>query len=415
MKALQTLRLKKRLIIFFTLILAVALTIGAELNLRYPHEMNLYSGERLYAREGLPYTLEIPANIGGVLLDDGKVKRDTSLLENDYSAKLKLFGIIPVKTVNVNVLEEKSLTVSGKTIGIKMFTEGLLAVGISDITDINGKSHNLGNLYGIKTGDIILSANDKTLFNTEDLADAIENSKDSINLTIKRGDKTFQKEVYPIETKDGLKLGIWVRDSTAGIGTLTFLDGDTLSFGALGHPIADSDTGVLMPVSSGTICDASVVGVNKGEAGIPGELRGVFKGEKSLIGEIEKNTEQGIFGKITDSCKYLNGESFPICSRNGISEGKAQILSNIDGEKIECFDIEIERVMRYNIDNYKDLVIKVTDNKLLEQTGGIVQGMSGSPILQNGRIVGAVTHVFVNDPTRGYGIFIENMLTKVEN
>ena len=415
MKNLQTLRLKKRLVIFISLLFFCTLTVFAELNLRFPKDVNIYSGESLYFREGLPYTLDIPANTGGVLSDSGEIQKDARMQSADYKAELKLFGLIPVKTVNVNVLDTKELTAGGKTIGIKLFTKGLVAVGVSDITDKNGSIFNIGHLYDIKTGDIILSANEKELNATEELGEIISESNGSpIKLTIMREEKVLKKEVVAIDTSDGYKLGIWVRDSTAGIGTLTFLDKQSLSYGALGHPITDADTGALMPVSSGTITEASVVGINKGAAGAPGELKGIFKNSNSKIGEIYKNTDKGIYGKVSSTCTYINGKNFPIASRNSIKEGKAHILSNIDGDNVEAFEIKISRVMRYNIDSYKDLVIEVTDNNLLAKTGGIVQGMSGSPIIQDGKLIGAVTHVFVNDPTKGYGIFIDNMLAESE-
>ncbi len=415
MKNLQTLRLKKRLVIFISLLFFCTLTVFAELNLRFPKDISIYSGESLYFREGLPYTLDIPANTGGVLSDSGEIQKDSSIQSADYKAELKLFGFIPVKTVNVNVLDTKELTAGGKTIGIKLFTKGLVAVGVSDITDKNGSIFNIGHLYDIKTGDIILSANEKELNATEELGEIIAESNGSpIKLTIMRDEKVLKKEVVAINTTDGYKLGIWVRDSTAGIGTLTFLDKQSLSYGALGHPITDADTGALMPVSSGAITEASVIGINKGAAGAPGELKGIFKNSDSKIGEIYKNTDKGIYGKVSNTCTYINGKSYPIASRNSIKEGKAYILSNIDGDNVEAFEIEIERVMRYNIDSYKDLVIEVTDSNLLAKTGGIVQGMCGSPIIQDGKLIGAVTHVFVNDPTKGYGIFIDNMLSEAE-
>ena len=411
MKNLRVLRFKKRLMIFLSLILLTIGIITAELNLRYPKDLYLYFGEKLYHNPALPYTAGVPAGGVGMLDSDGTIKRDTSLLDNEYNIELKLFGIIPVKTVNVNLLPEKNFVASGKTVGIKLFCEGLMCVGISEITDKNGRVYNLESLYGIKAGDILISANEIPLNATEELGSIVSKSEGNpITLTFKRGDKTFKKEVVPIETDDGFKLGIWVRDGAAGIGTLTFSDPDSLSFGALGHPITDADTGLIMPASGGEITDATVVGINKGLSGAPGELKGVFKNSSKPIGDIDKNTEKGIYGKLNETCSYLNGTEYPICTKNSITEGKAHILSNIDGETVETFEIEIKRVMRYNIDNFKDMVIEITDEKLLSQTGGIVQGMSGSPIIQNGKLVGAVTHVFVNDPTKGYGIFIENML-----
>jgi stage IV sporulation protein B len=205
-------------------------------------------------------------------------------------------------------------------------------------------------------------------------------------------------------------IGLWVRDSTAGIGTLTFYDPKTSAFGALGHGITDIDTGLLMPVDSGEIIESSILGIKVGKSGVPGELKGVFI-EDMRLGTIENNSEFGIYGKLSDNAaNKITGKLYPIGLRSEIKEGPAVILSNIDGKSIAEFEIEIQKVSRQNINGSKGMIIKVTDQKLLEATGGIVQGMSGSPIIQNGKIIGAVTHVLVNDPTKGYGIFIEGML-----
>ena len=210
-------------------------------------------------------------------------------------------------------------------------------------------------------------------------------------------------------------LGLWVRDNTAGIGTLTFYDPESNVFAALGHGITDIDTGTLMSVSTGEILESEILDIKKGRQGIPGELRGVFVENENKLGEITSNTQSGIYGRLYEnSLARLPQKAYPIGVRSQVQTGKASILANVDGKKVEEFEILIEKINRQNTNGTKGMIIRIVDPKLLEMTGGIVQGMSGSPIIQNGVLVGAVTHVLVNDPTRGYGIFIEFMLKNID-
>lgn len=415
---------RKRTKIFSVFLTIVAVFLTLECNTRFPDNINLFEGEPLLVRSSSPYTLSMPAGFSGTLENDNTVtQKDISdnqqyVTVNDtgsYCASVKLFGIIPVRSVNINVLEQEEIVPCGNTIGIKMFTKGLICVGTSEISEASGKLFNIAGENDIKIGDIILSANGEELNTTERFSVIISKSDgNALEIVIDRNGAQYKKSITPVLTSDGYKLGLWVRDSTAGIGTLTFYDDKSNKFGALGHPITDSDTGRLMPVSSGTIVGANIIGVKKGEKGKPGELKGVFDAQSGDIGVIEKNTPQGIYGTLNvlniDNIK----DKIPIASRNRIREGAAQIISNINEKEVEVFNIEIQRVMLTNTDGNKDLVIKVTDDNLLARTGGIVQGMSGSPIIQDGAIVGAVTHVFVNDPTRGYGVFIDSMLRNIE-
>lgn len=416
------LSLKKRATIFFSFLCIVALLLFIECNIRYPENIIIYKGENLITDSSSAYSLSMPASFGGVLSESGEIKEDnfsqsrkyiTANDEGKYDASVKLFGVIPVKSVSVNVSQAKRLVPSGEAIGIKLFTEGLLCVGVSELLDADGNIVNIASKYNINAGDIFISANGKKLETTEQLAQIVSESQGkSIEMVLLRNGTELKKKVVPIMTADGFKIGIWVRDSTAGIGTLSFVDMETKKYGALGHPICDSDTGMVMPVSDGSVLRADIFGIQKGEKGSPGELKGTFSAEGD-IGTIEKNTNYGIYGSI-ENTKAIEGESIPVASKNAIKKGKAQIISNISGKKTESFDIEIQRILTFGTEDNKNMVIKVTDSDLLETTGGIVQGMSGSPIIQDGKIVGAVTHVFVNDPTRGYGIFIENMLAEAE-
>lgn len=415
-------KLRKRATIFFSFLSVVALLLCIECNVKFPAEITVYEGEKLMVGSASPYSLSMPASFGGVLSETGEIKKD-DFSQNEkyvkadgsgeYSATVKLFGVVPVKSVNVNVSEPKILIPSGEAIGIKLFTKGLLCVGISEIADDSGNIINLASEYDIRMGDIFLSANGKKLETTEQLAQIVnESGGKPIKFESIRDGKNMTSEVVPVMTGDGYKIGVWVRDSTAGIGTLSFVDSENLTYGALGHPICDNDTGMVMPVSDGSIIRADIFGVQKGEKGAPGELKGTFS-ESGDVGTIEKNTNFGIYGSI-DPGAVETSVGIPIASKNAIKKGKAQIVSNVSGKKTEYFDVEIQHILTFGNDDNKNMVIKVIDEDLLETTGGIVQGMSGSPIIQDGKLVGAVTHVFVNDPTRGYGIFIENMLAEVE-
>lgn len=323
-----------------------------------------------------------------------------------YSVEAKLFNVIPIKSVDVSVIPKKYLVPSGEAIGVKLYTDGVLVVGISDVTDSYGKIYQPARDAGITVGDRILSVNGKYVKNINDFTDKINEAGTRATLEIARQDYRFSAELSPAYSKDGgYKVGLWVRDSTAGIGTLTFYNPEDNTFYALGHGICDSDTKELMAVREGSINACRIRSVIKGERGIAGELSGDFSGVE--IGEITKNTDAGISGKASI---HSQAEPVMIASRFEVRKGNAEILCDVDGCGPRRYKIEITRIQKGQ--DQKNLVLKVTDDRLIEKTGGIVQGMSGSPILQNGKFVGAVTHVFVNDPTRGYGIFIENMLAE---
>lgn len=383
--------------------------------IQYPAHITIFEGEKLNFSSRSAYSMSTTAAMGGVLEDDGTIETDifpkisTDEHSNQCQMTVKLFGLVPVRTVTVHIEPKTELAACGNTVGIKIFSKGLVCVGTQELKSVNGSRRDLGRTADIRPGDIFLTANNEPLTDTEQLSQLITNNNGSpIHFTISRNGQQIEKSLTPLETKDGYKLGIWLRDSTAGIGTLTFYNPETKTFGALGHPIADRDTGTTIPVLEGSLMPAVVIGITKGAKGEPGELKGIFKTGETPLGIVEKNTEQGIFGTLyreTDEAHY-----YPVASSGQIKEGPATILSNISGETVEEFSIEIQKNSLFSADEHKDMIIHVTDPRLLEKTGGIVQGMSGSPIIQNGKLVGAVTHVFVNDPTRGYGIFIENML-----
>ncbi|MBO4897971.1 MAG: SpoIVB peptidase [Clostridia bacterium] len=313
------------------------------------------------------------------------------------------------KSHDKSVFARSAAYPGGGTVGIKLFTDGLLVVGIADIPAA-GQKVSPAKLEGIKKGDIITHLNGEKIESAVDFSEKIQkNGNAAVAVTVLKKNGSAEKTLTPVlypETGE-YKLGMWVRDSAAGIGTVTFILPDG-SYGALGHGISDIDTGDRIKIESGEIVGSRIVSVLKGSRGAPGELRGMFT--DGVSGTVDKNTDCGIFGTlltVPDNVPLLE-----LGTADDAQKGEASIYSNIEGEKTEEFSVLIEKIQKHN--KYgQNMVIKVTDPRLLRKTGGIVQGMSGSPIIQNGRIIGAVTHVFLDDPERGYGIFIENMLGEI--
>lgn len=298
----------------------------------------------------------------------------------------------------------------GRTVGIKLFSDGVLVVGLTDIQADGGLASPAKDM-GLKAGDVITHINDREVDTIEQVQSVIQSlAGHTMSLKVTRGDKQLQLSGAAACSEQGhYQLGAWIRDSMAGIGTMTFYDPQTDTFAALGHGINDVDTAQLMTMESGSIMHSTVTDVKKGLSGAPGELHGSFDLEQDM-GQLYANTRAGIFGTLGDESILETAQPVEIAHRSEVKTGKATILSNIEGDEVEEYEVEIIHVYPTVEGELRNLMIKVTDPELLEQTGGIVQGMSGSPIIQDGKLVGAVTHVLVNDPTRGYGIFIENML-----
>ena len=300
----------------------------------------------------------------------------------------------------------------GRAVGIKLFSDGVVVVGTSEIATEAG-SVNPAKDCGLKEGDIITHINSTEVDTIEEVSALLQELEGkAMSIRAIRDDKQVQlTATAALCSADGAyKLGAWIRDSMAGIGTVTFYCPDTGAFGALGHGINDVDTALLMPLDSGSILPATVAGVEKGQAGDPGQLQGVFD-TKATLGLLHANTAGGVFGVMADS-GWVEGTPVEVAGRDEVREGGASILCNISGDRVEEFDIQIVKVYPESESDCRDYLLKVTDQRLLDVTGGIVQGMSGSPILQNGKLIGAVTHVMVNEPTKGYGILIENMLAQ---
>jgi len=323
-----------------------------------------------------------------------------------YNATVYLGGVFPIKSVEFRKSTgEQFVRVGGDAVGISLSIDGILVVGLSDVASPDGTSSPAKDA-GFKKGDIIKKINGKIVTDISEVADIVRKSSATLTIEGMRDEEYKEWKVTAIKDFSSQnKLGLWIRDSVSGIGTLTFAS--EKGFGALGHPISDIDTGNFVKSSNGSIYSASVVGVDKGQKGVPGSLSGIFTSQK--IGTIAKNSSCGVFGRCDGT---LGGDMVAVAKKEEIKCTDATILCDV-GDGVKSFDAEIVRLILSG-EATKGMVIHITDDRLIEKTGGIVQGMSGSPIVQNGKLIGAVTHVFVNDPTRGYGIFIENMLAEAE-
>lgn len=322
---------------------------------------------------------------------------------------------IAVKGEEVKISDIQVIPV-GEVVGIKLYTSGVLVVGTSEIESEDGQTYKPYENTEIQEGDSIISINDNIVNNTEELIDAINMyDGEKIKVTFVRNDEEKTCEIIPVKDKVGkYKIGLWVRDSAAGVGTVTFYSEETQSFAALGHAITDIDTGDIIQTSSGEIDSVNILSIVKGQEQQPGKIQGTMK-QNSVIGNIYKNTQYGIYGIIKNptNMNIDYSRKMYVASRQEISLGEAIILSNIDGQLKE-YKIEIQKTYLNNNYDNKSMVIKVTDEELLNKTGGIVQGMSGSPIIQNGKFCGAVTHVFVRDPSIGYAVFADRMISELE-
>lgn len=340
------------------------------------------------------------------------VKATANPLEHSesYSATLNFMNIFPIKDVELRVTDTEYVVPCGIPFGVKLYTKGALVIGTSSVKTWSGIVEPWKNA-GIKKGDIIFAIDGREIKNNNDLESIIQNSDGSeLNIEVIRDNNQFNTILKPIKSIEDQKyrIGIWVRDSSAGIGTLTFCNRKNGTFAGLGHGICDVDTSGLMSLSRGDIVGATITNIVRGCKGIPGELKGCFT-DTEPIGKIYANNETGLYGSIENISSELN--EIPVAMKQHVKKGSAQILTTIDGNEPKLYDINIDSI-NYDVKiPTKNMKISVIDPLLLEKTGGIVQGMSGSPIIQNGNLIGAVTHVFVNNPSKGYAIFAETMLT----
>ena len=365
--------------------------------------LNLYTLLGLSIKEKLDYqTLQTSSTIEQTQINKiGKV-----------NFSLNLFNLIPLKNIDVNVIPKTTVVPMGNAIGMKLYTAGVLVVGMSEI---EGKKPYENS--GIKEGDRIVQINQNQIDNTDDLMEAVNQSNgNKISLQYVRDEKTITTSIKPVKNSSNeYKIGLWVRDAAAGVGTLTFYEPASRMFATLGHGIMDIDTLDLIKIANGELVTTNILSITKGTKGNPGEIRGTIEAGHT-IGNISKNTKFGVFGTMNKT-PYLtvsDENAMQVALREEIKTDKAQIICEVENGKKEYYDIEIQKVFVNNNKDNKSMLIKITDLKLLKKTGGIIQGMSGAPIIQNGKFVGAVTHVLVNDPTIGYGVFADIMLKQMK-
>ena len=350
---------------------------------------------------------------GGILQLDANEAYVAADTRENVSYCASLFGVIPIKQVTVRKFDNIRLCPGGMPFGAKLFTDGLIVVGFSDVDCTGGSPHPASDA-GIQVKDIIVKINGTPVGTTENMSRLVSASEGRpITVTVRRNDTEFNVSVTPSWSNSDqvYKTGMWVRDNTAGIGTVTYVDPKSGAFAGLGHGICDAETGSLMPLSRGIVIDVTISGIQKGQSGAPGELKGHFSSGK--IGTLLGNTHAGVYGVITALPPSVSDKAaIPIALKNEIHDGEATLLCTLDEGGICSYTVNV-RKLKNSLDN-KNMEITVTDPALLEKTGGIVQGMSGSPLIQDGKLIGAVTHVLINDPAKGYGIFIENMLQTAE-
>jgi len=366
-----------------------------------PDSFLIYDGDTIAFSNIIPITAQ---NVQAVY-NSGDEKAN----KGSYITKLRMFGIIPVKNAEVKVIDRLQVVLSGRIFGIKIFTDGVMVVSVSDIPTEKGLC-SPAKTAGLVKGDIIVSLNGAEVYTNEEVAKIFETGKKAQAL-INRDGTLIDKEITPVfDIKEQkYRTGMWVRDSTAGIGTMTFYMPDSGIFAGLGHAVCDIETGEPIPINSGEIVDAKIISIDKSKNGAAGELCASFVSQRT--GFIDKNSLEGVYG-IYDF--FEKQETVFIELSQNVKQGEAKILTTIDENGPQYFSCQIEQTNMGSSDN-RDMIIRITDKSLLEKTGGIVQGMSGSPILQNGRLVGAITHVFVNDPKKGYGIFAEKMYRNVQD
>ena len=364
--------------------------------------LNIFTLLGLYIKPKVNYqTMQTASNINKTKVNElGKIDFD-----------LSFFNIFKLKEINVNVISKTKVIPMGNAIGMKLYTDGVLVVGMSEI---EGKKPYENS--GIKEGDRIVQIDKKAIDNTEDLMEAVNKcSGKEISVKYIRDNTTITTSIKPIKNSGNqYKIGLWVRDAAAGVGTLTFYEPSSGMFGTLGHGILDVDTSELIKIANGELVTTNILNITKGKKGDPGEIRGTIESGHT-IGNIDKNTSFGVFGTLnkTPYINIQNNDEIEVALREEIKIEDAQIICELENGKREKYNIKIQKVFLNNNKDNKSMLIKITDEKLLEKTGGIIQGMSGAPIIQNGKFIGAVTHVLVNDPTIGYGVFADIMIKQM--
>lgn len=397
MKSLK--KLFKTTFCFLSLISVLLLSTVYYYNTILPDNIVIYDNENVKFNT----KLEICENYSNSV---NSVSKNMKSPSENYQTDLSIMGVVPIKSVNINKVKQRYVALSGESFGIKIFTKGVMIVGMSDVASKSGNI-NPAKQAGLKIGDIILSVNNKTVNSNSELSEIINQSNgSSLNFKVKREDKTINIKFKPVLSSESgeYKAGLWVRDSTAGLGTMTFYSVVNGAFAGLGHGIVDVDTGILLPLNSGEIVKTEILSITKSHKGSAGEICGAFTG--ICRGTLLKNTDCGLYGFLNNYQKSNN--LIKIAHKQDIKTGSAKIYTTLDDSGAKYYDCVIERV-EYNDTSQKNLLIRITDEELIKKTGGIVQGMSGSPIIQNGELVGALTNVFLNNPEKGYAVFAEEM------
>ena len=412
-------KIRPILFIFFLLIIYIY---TAYITL-FPSNIILFEGEEINYRKIFAINVkeiknkQVESNIENFALQTAtslSESKNTQIRKSNLS--LNLFDSIPLKQVEVDYIKKTKVIPMGDAIGLKLYTKGVMVVGMSEVKGVDQKIYKPYEKADLKEGDLIVEVNGKAVECISELIERVNESKGkNIKLRYLRESNSKITTINPVETDvSEYKLGLWVRDAGGGVGTLTFYEPKADTFCALGHGICDVDTGGILNISRGELVTTNIVAIVKGEKGKPGEVKGTIENGES-IGKVTKNTILGIYGNGLQSNK-LNvdtSKTMEIATRSEVKEGEAEIICQLENGKKDIYKIEIEKIYTSNNYDNKSMIIKIKDERLLRKTGGIIQGMSGSPIIQNGKFIGAVTHVFVNDPTQGYAVFADMMIKQM--
>lgn len=402
---------KMLLLVFFLLIIYIYTIVISNI----PNKLVIFEGESINMKTLAGLSIKNKENTIETASTNGNKISETV---GKQTLEVSFLDALKVKDIDVNVLPKTTVIPVGNIAGVKLYTSGVLVVGMSEIEGNDSKKYKPYENTGIKEGDTIIKIDDKEICTTEDLIKTVNMSNgEDIKVKFIHQEETKECSMTPVRTNNSeYKLGLWVRDSAAGVGTVTFYEPSTKTFGALGHGITDIDTNELINISSGEFITTRILNITKGESGEPGKIQGTVENQKN-IGTISKNSKFGIYGKV-DNLASLNidkSKEVEVALRDEIKTGKATILCSLDNGQPKEYEIEIQKIYKENNYDNKSMQIKVTDQRLIDKTGGIIQGMSGAPILQNGKFVGAVTHVLVNNPLEGYAVFGDIMLKQSKN
>lgn len=411
--------LKKIFVISFLILLLIYATNITSI----PNNIILFQGEKLTLTTVLGLNLQQKDNTN-IDINNYKTVQTSSTIDNTSTSigkvdfSLNLFGRIPLKDVTVNVIPKTSVVPLGNTVGLKLYTSGVLVVGMSEIEGNDNNKYRPYENTGIEEGDMIISIDDNTITCTTDLLETVSKSNGKqLNVEYVREGESVETSITPVMATDNkYKLGLWVRDAAAGVGTVSFYEPSTKTFAALGHGILDVDTEQLLDIAKGDFVTTKILSITKGKKGSPGKIQGSIENQ-TTIGEVYKNTEFGVYGKLNNinSLNINISNAMEVATRDEIETGPAKIICTLEDNKTKEYDIEIQKIYKNNNENNKSMLVKVTDKELIEKTGGIIQGMSGSPIIQNSKVIGALTHVLVNDPEMGYGVFADLMIKQARD